>query len=188
MTSRSSRPTQGERYSFVAILFHWVIAALVIVNLIIGIGHEQIPALRAGMPGHKAIGLTVLVLTLARLAWRLTHRTPALPATVPALERRVAHAVQYTFYALLVLMPLSGWIMVSGPDHRRPLTWFGAFDIPYLSLGATASERAANAHGLLGWLMLALVLLHVAGALRHHFILRDATLARMAPILAPRSS
>ena len=178
----------SERYSGVAILFHWVIAALVIVNLIIGIGHDPVPALRAWMPAHKAIGVTVLALTLARLAWRLAHRPPPLPATVPTIERRVAHAVQWTFYALLILMPLSGWIMVSGPDHRRPLTWFGAFDIPYLSLGAAASDRAATAHGVLGWLMLALVALHVAGALRHHFLLRDATLARMAPVLASRSS
>lgn len=179
-----TRRIQDQRYSGVAILFHWVVAALVIANLVIGVGHERIPALRAWMPAHKAIGVTVLALTLARVAWRLAHRPPALPATVPPVERRVAHAVHWTFYALLLLMPLSGWIMVSGPDHRRPLTWFGAFDIPYLSLGATASDRAATAHGLLGWLMLALVALHIAAALRHHFLLRDATLVRMAPALA----
>ena len=181
-----TRWSQGGRDSGVAGVFHWPIALLAFVNLIIGIGHDSIPALRAWMPGHKAIGVTVLALTLARVAWRLAHRPPPLPATVPPVERRVAHAVHWTFYALLILMPLSGWIMVSGPDHRRPLTWFGAFDIPYLSLGAAASDRAATAHGLLGWLMLALVALHIAAALRHHFLLRDATLVRMAPALDGR--
>jgi cytochrome b561 len=180
------RPVAGERYSSVAILFHWTIALLVIVNLIVGIGHERVPALRAWMPGHKAIGITVLALTLARLAWRLAHRPPALPASVPAGERRLAHAAHWTLYALMVLMPLSGWVMVSGPEGRRPLTWFGAFDIPYLPVGPAASDRAATAHGLLGWLMLALAVLHVAAALRHHLLLRDATLVRMAPILARR--
>lgn len=178
-----ARLDRGERYSGVAILFHWVIALLVVVNLIVGIGHDGIPALRAWMPGHKAIGITVLVLTLARVAWRLAHRPPPLPASVSVRDRRIARAVHWTLYVLLVLMPLSGWIMVSGPTGRRPLTWFGAFDIPYLPVSGAASGAGANAHGLLGWLMLALVLLHAAAALRHHLLLRDATLVRMAPVL-----
>lgn len=178
------RLPRGERYSRVAILFHWTIAVLVVVNLIVGLGHESIPALRAWMPGHKAIGITVLALTLARIAWRLTHRPPALPADVPAHVRIVARATHWALYALLLLMPLTGWMMVSGPKGRRPLTWFGTFDIPYLPVGAPGSDLGATAHGVLGWTMLALVLLHVAGALRHHLILRDATLVRMAPWFA----
>lgn len=182
------RLDRGERYSSVAILFHWTIALLVIVNLIIGIGHESIPALRAWMPGHKAIGITVLVLTLARLAWRLAHRPPALPGSVTPAERRAAHAAHWGLYTLMVLMPLTGWMMVSGPGPgpARPLSWFGVFDVPLLPVGKAASGLGANAHGVLGWLMLALVVLHIAGALRHHFLLRDATLARMAPVLRTR--
>jgi len=117
-----TRPTQGERYSAVAIAFHWAIAFFVVVNLIVGTLHESVPAMRAWMPGHKAIGITVLALTLGRLAWRLGHRPPALPANVSAGERRLAHAAHWTLYALLVAMPLSGWAMVSGPEGRRPLT------------------------------------------------------------------
>lgn len=174
------RTEQGERYSTVAILLHWTTAALVVFNVVVGLGHEPIPALRALMPAHKAVGITVLALTLARLAWRLAHRPPPLPASVPAGERRLAWSVQSLFYALLLLMPLTGWMLVSGPE-RRPLTWFGAFDIPYLPIGKAASDAADGAHGVLGWVLLALVLLHVAGALRHHLLLRDATLVRMAP-------
>lgn len=179
-----ARLERGERYSSVAIGFHWVIALLVVVNLIVGLGHESIPALRAWMPGHKAIGITVLALTLARIAWRVAHRPPALPANISAAERHVALATHWSLYALLILMPLSGWIMVSGSKGRGPLTWFGAFDIPYLPVGATASDGGHTAHGVLGWVMLTLVALHVAAALRHHFLLRDATLLRMAPWLS----
>ena len=180
----ATRLPTTQRYSSVAIAFHWTIALLVIVNLIVGIGHEAVPALRAWMPGHKAIGITVLVLTVARVAWRLAHRPPPLPAFMPAWERGAAHGVHWLLYLLLLAMPLSGWAMVSGPEGRRPLSWFGAFDIPYLPVDGAAAGAGAQAHGLLGWLMLALVVLHIAAALRHHVILRDSTLARMVPFLA----
>lgn len=175
------RPVQGERYSGVAIALHWLIAVLVIVNLIVGIGHESIPALRAWMPGHKAIGITVLALTLVRVAWRLGHRAPPLPAGTPEWEKAAAHGVHWGLYALLLLMPLTGWMMVSGPEHRRPLSWFGAFDIPYLPVGASGSDAGGSAHGVLGWVMLALVVLHILAALRHHLVLRNGILARMLP-------
>jgi cytochrome b561 len=172
-----------QRYSGVVIAFHWIIALLVIVNLAVGLLHDAVPALRSWMPGHKAIGVTILFLTAGRLAWRLAHRAPPLPASTPAWEKGLAHATHWTLYALLVLMPLSGWAMVSGTDKRRPLDWFGLFDIPYLPVSTAIGGAAHEAHELLGWLMLGLVVLHVAAALRHHLILRDGVLARMAPAL-----
>jgi cytochrome b561 len=177
----ATRAYQAERYSRVAIAFHWTIAVLVIFNIAVGLGHDPIPALRALMPAHKAIGLTVLALTALRIAWRVAHRPPPLPADTPGWERGAAHATHWTLYLLLVLLPLSGWVMVSGPEGRRPLSWFGAFDLPYLPVTSPAAEGAAKAHGLLGWVMLTLVLLHVAAALRHHLLLRDQVLARMLP-------
>lgn len=177
------RLEQGERYSTVAIAFHWIIAALVVFNLVVGIGHEGIPALRRLMGAHMAVGITVLALTAARIAWRLAHRPPALPGNISAAERRIALATHWTLYALLILMPLTGWAMVSGPEGR-PLSWFGAFTVPLLPVDAAGSELGHSGHGLLGWLMLALVVLHVAAALRHHLVLRDPTLVRMAPWLA----
>jgi len=173
--------TDTARYSSVAIAFHWTIALLVIVNLVIGIGHEAIPALRAWMGAHKAIGITVLALTLARVAWRLTHRPPPLPLGTPAWERVAAHATHWSLYALMLAMPLTGWALVSGPEATRPLSWFGLFDVPLLPVAGATADAADKVHGLLGWLMLALVVLHVAAALRHHLILRDHVLARMVP-------
>ncbi|MEG3163018.1 cytochrome b [Sphingomonas sp. PB2P19] len=172
-----------ERYSTVAIWFHWTIALLVVLNLAVGLLSDPIPALRPWMAAHKSIGITVLVLTFGRIAWRLAHRAPPLPAGTQAWEKGVAHATHWTLYLLLVAMPLTGWLMVSGTDKRRPLDWFGLFDIPYLPVSKAAGGFGHEAHGVLGWLMLALVVLHVAAALRHHLILRDTVLARMAPMV-----
>jgi len=175
-----------DRYSTAAIWFHWTIALLVIVNLAVGILHDYIDALKPWMAGHKAIGITVLVLTAGRVAWRLVHRPPPLPPETRAWEKGVAHATHWTLYLLLIAMPVTGWLMVSGTDKRRPLDWFGLFDIPYLPVSKAAGGFGHEAHELLGWLMLALVVLHIAAAMRHHLILRNAVLARMAPVVGTR--
>lgn len=176
-----ARSTVEVRYSGVAIAFHWAIALLVIVNLVIGLGHDALPALRAWMPAHKSIGITVLALTLARLAWRIGHRAPPLPSHIAGWEKAATHAAHWLFYALLILLPLSGWMMVSSPDRKRPLDWFGVFDIPFLPVSRATAHFGGDAHGLLGWSMLALVALHFAAALRHQFVLRDNLVARMLP-------
>ncbi|MFS0773298.1 cytochrome b [Sphingomonas sp. 1P08PE] len=173
------RHEQTARYSAVAMWFHWTIATLVIANLVIGLFHDAIGLMSA----HKAIGLTVLALTAGRVAWRIAHRPPPLPVHTPGWERGLAHATHWTLYLLMIAMPVTGWLMVSGDETRRPLTWFGLFDLPYLPVGTAAGDFGHDAHGLLGWLMLALVLLHVAAALRHRLILRDGILGRMAPAL-----
>jgi cytochrome b561 len=177
---------RDDRYSAVAIAFHWTIALFVIANLTTGLLHDSIPALRAWMPGHKALGITVLVLTAARIAWRIGHRAPAPMPGTPRWQHVLAHASHGLLYLLLLAMPLSGWVMASPPEGRRPLSWFGLFDIPYLPATEAAADGAHSAHGVLGWLMLALVALHVAAALWHHMVLRDRVLARMAPVFARR--
>lgn len=169
----TARPIQGGRYSGIAILFHWTIAALVLVNLWIGL-------IGGSMPAHKAIGITVLVLTLGRIGWRLGHRPPPLPSGTPGWERMAAHATHLLFYILLIVLPLSGWAMVSG-EKRYPLDWFALFPIPYLPIPPSLAHLGHEAHELLGFAMLGLVALHVAAALRHHFLLRDGVLSRMLP-------
>ena len=179
MIARTERTGHGiARYSRVAMWFHWTIAVLVIVNLTIGLLHDAI----GGMALHKPIGLTVLALTAGRVAWRLLHRPPPLPAHTPGWERGLARTTHWALYALMIAMPMSGWAMVSGPE-RRPLTWFGLFDLPYLPVGADAASRGHDAHAVLGWVMLTLVVLHAAAALRHWLILRDGVFGRMAPAL-----
>ncbi|WP_374293407.1 cytochrome b [Sphingomonas sp.] len=176
---------RSRRYSTVAIGFHWTIAALVIANLAIGFFHDALAGTLpgGGMPMHKAIGMTVLALSIARVAWRMSHRPPPLPADTAGWEKGMAHATHWTLYLLLLALPLTGWLMVSGAEMRRPLTWFGLFDIPYLPVGTQAGALGGGAHGLLGLTMAALVALHIAAALRHHLILRDDIMARMVPAL-----
>ncbi len=102
---------RGDRYSRGAIAFHWVIAALVLFNLIVGLFHDAMP--RVGvMPIHKSLGIAVLVFhVLGRIGFRrLTHRPPHLPELLPAWETATAHTVHFILYALLLIPPLSGWL------------------------------------------------------------------------------
>lgn len=180
----ASAAGRQDRYTSGAVAFHWTIAALILVNLFIGLFHDSLPQSLPLIPVHKSIGLTVLVLTLGRIAWRIGHKPPPLPDYVPGWQARLAQVVHLALYALMLLMPLSGWIMVSNGKTLRPLTWFGLFDVPYLRLGGPAVGGPANvSHAVLGYTMTALVVLHIAGALKHQFVDRDAMLARMAPWL-----
>ncbi|MES1975547.1 MAG: cytochrome b [Pseudomonadota bacterium] len=177
----------ADRYSRGAIWLHWVIAVLVIVNLLIGLLHESLlDGVKGAIPLHKSIGITVLALTLARIAWRLGHRPPPLPASMTGWSRLAAHAAHAGLYALLLALPLTGWIMTSGAKVPRPTSFFGLFDLPLLPVSRALGGAAHESHGLLGWVMLLLVGIHVAAALRHHFMLRDSVLARMIPGLSVR--
>ena len=177
----------AERYSRGAIAFHWTIAVLVIFNLVVGLLHESVPALRALMPAHKAVGITVLALTLGRILWRVTYRPPPLPLGMPGWERAAAHVSHWAFYLLLFALPLTGWAMVSPGVAKRPLSWFGLFDVPPLPVSDATSDVAHTGHVVLGWLFAVLVVIHVAAALRHHFLLRDAVLGRMLPPAAHKA-
>lgn len=166
-------PIHAQRYSRGAILLHWGIAALVLVNLWIGL-------IGGSMSAHKAIGITVLVLTLGRIGWRLGHAPPPLPPETSSWERLAATSAHLFFYALLLIVPLSGWAMVSGAK-RYPLDWFGLFPLPYLPISPSAAGLGHEVHEVVGFAMAGLVVLHVAAALRHHFLLRDGVLLRMLP-------
>ena len=169
-----------QRYTRIARLLHWGIAALVIANILIGIVHEPLGEVFSGSMGiHKAIGITVLALTVVRIGWRLSHPAPPLPLAMPAWERGAAHVLHLVFYAVLLILPVTGWIMVSAGE--RPLTWFWLFDIPKLAVtkGDALVTASRAAHGTLGLVFGALALLHIAAALRHHFVLRDGVLRRM---------
>jgi cytochrome b561 len=168
-------------YTRTAILLHWVIAALVVGNLAGGILSDHVSKATAGaiMSVHKPVGITVLALSLVRLGWRLAHGFPRFPGSTPRWDAVVARATHIAFYVLMIAVPLAGWAMVSaGP---RPLEWFGLFPIPKLPVSEAAADAAYGAHVRLAWLWLLLVVLHVAGALKHHLLDRDDVLARMLP-------
>ncbi len=180
-----------QRYATGSIILHWTIAALIFTNIPLGvIGRDAHPPEKIAILGyHKSIGLTVLLVSLLRLAWRLMHRPPALPATMPRLQRAAARAVQISLYCLMIGLPLSGWISVSAYLSAPPIRYLGVMPWPYfpfvrdLPAGDLGRLHAGFAltHSVLGKLMLALLVLHIGGALKH-MIARDGILWRMAPI------
>jgi cytochrome b561/polyisoprenoid-binding protein YceI len=186
-----SRP----RYSTVAIILHWTIALLVIALIVLGWrmeatrGMDQFVIFQL----HKSIGILVLLLTLVRIGWRLTHRPPAIGLDA-WWERGLARLVHVLFYVALIALPISGWIAVSTSEIRVPTVLFGLVPWPDFpgSAGLAADARHAwhevseSIHVALTWLMYGLVLLHVAGALKHHLFDGGDSFARMAPGAVPR--
>ncbi|GGD68987.1 cytochrome b [Croceicoccus mobilis] len=168
------------KYNSVARMLHWIIAILIIGNIAGGLLHDPLEDIVSLMPTHKAIGITVLVLSIVRVIWRFSTSHPPLPASVTAFQRVASKIVQFVLYLLMFIMPLSGWVMTSAGTY--PLTWFGLFSIPKFDV--TKSDPiygiSHEAHELLGWVMLALVIGHVAAALYHHFVMKDAVLKQMA--------
>lgn len=191
----------NSRYSAVAIALHWAIAFLILGNLLLGWWmHEAIddPAQRSlainGFQLHKSLGLSILLLSLLRLGWRLSHRPPPLPEGMRPWERALAGLTHWGFYGLMLALPLSGWVLVSTQWRgEAPLTiptlWFGLFEVPHLFGLAQASVElrqqvaaaALSVHELLVWGLCLLLAGHVAAAFKHQFLARDGLMQRMQP-------
>jgi len=182
-----------ERYTRIAILLHWLIAALILANLILVWTIDSMPDSwqRPFVDTHKSIGITVLGLAIMRLLWRWTHRPPALPRSYPTLEQRLSHVAHIVLYVLIFAMPISGWMHDSawngGASH--PFWLFGVipwFRIPALANLPPATKDVLHAqlfwvHQALAYVLYVLVGLHIVGAFKHQFIDREPELQRMLP-------
>ena len=187
----------ASRYTAVARALHWLMAvgltAMVVLGLIMVHGGVARMTQFKLYQLHKSIGITILILAVLRLLWRLTHRPPALPAEMPPLEKGAAHGAHVILYILMIGMPLVGWIMVSVSPFNLPTVLFGLVPWPHLpGLSSLANKPywegvAKTVHAYGAYVLIALVLVHVAAALRHHIVLRDDILARMLPGLARKS-
>jgi cytochrome b561 len=179
------------RYTTVAIALHWTIAALILANIGIGFFMEGLarPLKDTVVPLHFSIGITVLALTVARLLWRLTHRPPPLPPGMAWWERMAAHGTHALLYALMLGMPLIGWCIISAhpPRPQGAAAIWGLLRLPAIapiSNLADPAQKAAHgvfvdAHSAGAWILVAALVLHVAGALKHQWIDRHDELARM---------
>ncbi|WP_235506800.1 cytochrome b/b6 domain-containing protein [Altererythrobacter sp. Root672] len=168
-----------QRYSTVAILLHWAIALALAFQLALGFAMPKNESGFALYQLHKSVGITILLLTLARLAWRLTHRPP--PAVERGFNGFLAKAVHVLLYVFMIGAPLTGWAVVSTSRIQVPTMFWGAIPWPHLPLSHAVHEIAEEGHELLAWIGIALFLLHVAGALRHQFLVKDGLLKRMGP-------
>jgi cytochrome b561 len=201
-----------DRYTTVAIILHWLIAFCILWMIWIGLWmtgaiNSTDPAEKAaayqGYQFHKSLGLTILALSLVRLVWRLTHKTPPLAEHMPAWEKFAARAAHVLFYVIMIGIPLTGWVYVSTGwsfEYDRafsiPTVWFGLFTVPHLPGFAEAADETKKAaagasmevHELLAYFTLALAALHIAAALKHHLFDRDDTLAHMLPFLRRKAA
>lgn len=194
---RAAQPevASGGRYSTVAVLLHWLIAALIVLQVVLAGRMEGpgTPERFAVFQLHKSIGITVLFLSLARLGWRLTHPPPPLPAAMAPWERALARWTHAAFYLVMLGMPLTGWIIVSSSRVAVPTLLYGVIPWPNLpglaelAPAAKKSWRLAGAlgHGLIIKFAYGLVALHVAGALKHQVFGDAPVLARMVPGAQP---
>ncbi len=173
-----------DRWGGVSQTLHWLIALLILVLGIVGLTMGELPKTPKYFwvyTAHKSLGLSVLALVIARLAWRVFAGAPQPVAGTPHWQERIASATHWLLYVLIFAVPLSGWLYDSA-SGLRPFRWFDQFEVPKLSApdeGVRAVAHFLHEWGF--WLLVAVVLAHAGAAFYHHLFQRDATLARMLP-------
>lgn len=176
-------------YSGTAIGLHWIAAVLIIGNLAFGLTMVDLPLSPAKLryySWHKWAGVTIFLLSALRLLWRLAHPAPALPSSLPAWQRTAANASHHLLYLLFFAAPLSGWMFSSAAGFQT--VYFGVLPLPdLLSKNKELADILKIVHRYVNYTLAALVITHVAAAVKHHVVDRDDVLARMLPILNPRN-
>jgi len=181
-TPHRPHPAQPARYTGVAMGLHWLLALLIVGTFSLGVYMHELPFSPARLKyysWHKWAGVTILLLSFVRLAWRITHRPPP-DMAMPGWQATAAHATHHLLYALFFIVPLVGWAYSSAAGF--PIVWFGVLQLPdFVPVDKALAEAIKPWHERTALLMAALVLLHIAGALKHQFIDRDGLLDRMRP-------
>jgi cytochrome b561 len=174
---------RGPRFSVPSRLLHWLMAVLVLAMLFIGVAMAATVSARYGLlvSIHKPLGIAILVLVVVRFVNRRINPPPPLPATLPPIQRLAAHASHILLYALMFVLPLVGWGMLSAGGY--PIVLCGPWELPpILPQGATLYAVLRQAHTVLAYLLFATVLAHLAAALFHGLIRRDGVLESMASL------
>ncbi|MDO8890247.1 MAG: cytochrome b [Sulfurimicrobium sp.] len=173
------------RYTQTAIALHWLTALLVVAAFPLGVYMADLalsPLKLKLISYHKWLGVTVFLLILLRLAWRVSHVPPPLPDSMPLWQRHAANGLHLLLYLLLFAIPLTGWLMSSAKGFQT--VYLGVLPLPDLiGKDKALGDVLRQVHEMLNMTLLVLLLAHVAAALKHHFIERDGILARMLPFL-----
>lgn len=176
-----------NRYSTVSLVLHWLIAALILGQiLLVNAADAEGPNRGLWMMLHKSGGMSILVLTLIRIGWRIANPALAMPAGMAGWEKILARTTHVLFYVVLLALPLTGWL--AGSAMGRAFQWYGLFDFPLLPVGGGRDTAGAlmAVHRALPKLLYVLLGLHVLGALKHQFVNRDNVLHRMIPVIPRR--
>lgn len=186
--------SSSSRYTAVAILLHWAIAALILFMIWLGWNMEDN---EARFQLHKSIGITILFLSLARVLWRWINPPPPLPDDMTPWEKRLSHGVHVGFYTLMIALPLLGWLLVSTSKFQVATVLFGTVSWPHLPFteglrGGALHEVAEFLHSKGAWVLIVLLGLHVAGAVKHEIGAEQGVFKRMIPVFgnpdAPRQA
>jgi len=179
------------RYTRIAVILHWLIAALMIANVALGLSADHVAddSVRFVIDTHKSIGITVLGLALLRILWRIGHPPPLPPATLKRFERIASRLAHGALYLLIVLLPLSGWLHDSAwkDAATHPMHWFGLVEWPRIgaimslppNVRETLHTQFGELHTVLSYVLYVLLALHIAGAFKHQWVDKEATLQRM---------
>ena len=174
-------PPASTGYTRTAKGLHWLMAVLIVGLLAVGLYMHDLPLSPQKLTlysWHKWFGVIVFLLVWLRLGWRLMHRPPALSGSISPAMQWAAHAGHAALYGLMIVIPLSGWLMSSAKGVQT--VWFGMLPIPdLLARDRELGDLLQQVHRLLNWLLMFTLAGHLAAALWHHFVLRDDTLRRM---------
>ena len=175
--------TGPARYDTVAIALHWWVALMVLCALAVGLYMHDLPLSPHKLKvfsWHKWIGVTIFLFAVVRVLWRATHSPPALPAATPPWQRIAAHSTHHLLYALILVIPLSGWLMSSA--YGVQVVYLSVLPLPDLVAKDKAlADQLKELHEGLNIAMVLLLVAHVGAALKHHFVDRDEVLRRMLP-------
>jgi cytochrome b561/polyisoprenoid-binding protein YceI len=178
-----------QRYGALSRLLHWLIAGGIVLQFVLAKLAELADADEARLKqlavlaNHKSVGITILSLALVRLLWRLISTPPPLPASMSSVQRRVSYVSHWLLYVLLFVMPLSGWLMSSASAYS--VSWFNLFTLPDLvAPNSDLKDLMLLLHHWLASGLFTLAVLHVAAALKHHFLDKDDVMRRMSSVTA----
>lgn len=176
-------------YTRTAVALHWLVAVGICAAFPLGVYMHELPLSPKKLQlysYHKWLGISILLVAALRILWRLGHRPPPLVAGMARWQQVAAHGIHHALYLLILAVPLSGWLMSSALGFK--VVWFGVLPLPDLvAKNKELGELLKTVHQSLNFTLLALVVLHAAAALKHHFGDRDDTLARMLPFLYRRN-
>lgn len=173
-------------YTRTAVALHWLVAVLIVGTFCVGLYMHDLPLSPQKLKiysWHKWAGVTIFMLALVRVVWRLGHRPPDLPSAMPAWQQMAAHGLHIALYLLMLAVPLTGWLMSSAKGFQT--VWFGVLPLPdLLGKDKELGDLLQTVHMSLNFLFAGLVGAHAAAAVKHHLVDRDDVLVRMLPFLA----